>query len=27
MERLPVYDAQGADQGDRILVEAVAIER
>jgi len=27
MERLPVYDAQGANQGDRILVEAVAIER
>ena len=27
MERLPVYDAQGANQGDRILVQTVVIER
>ena len=27
MERLPVYDALGANQGDRILVQTVAIER
>lgn len=27
MERLPVYDALGTNQGDRILVQTVAIER
>jgi hypothetical protein len=27
MRRLPVFDAQGANQGDRILVETVVIER